>query len=85
MKLGTAHGTIKANYIMSKLEKFLQKMRHNPKDWRIEDIKVLAERFSIDYRQPGISHVTFRFVNGKKLTVPAHKPIKPVYIKMFLN
>lgn len=26
----------------------------------------------------------FAIDNGEKLTVPAHKPIKPVYIKQFL-
>ncbi len=60
-------------------------MRANPRDWRIDDLKAIAERMSINYRQPGTSHVTFRFPNGSKLTVPSHKPIKPVYIKQFLE
>lgn len=62
----------------------LQKMRHNPRDWRIEDIKAIAKRYEIDYRQPGSSHVTFRFSNGEKLTIPAHKPVKPIYIQKFI-
>jgi hypothetical protein len=70
---------------MSKLEKILERMRQNPRDWRIEDLKAIAERFRIEHRQPGGSHVTFRFQNGQKLTVPAHKPIKPVYIKLFIQ
>lgn len=70
---------------MSKIEKLLEKMRHNPRDWRIDDLKVIAERYSIEYRQPGSSHVTFRFPNKHMLTVPAHKPIKPIYIKQFIN
>lgn len=69
---------------MSKLEKLLIKMRNNPRNWQIEDIKALAERFRIKYRQPGTSHVTFRASNGEKVTIPAHKPIKPVYIKLFI-
>ena len=69
---------------MSKVGKQLEKMRNNPRDWRIEDIKAIADRMNIDYRQPGTSHVTFRTKAGKKLTVPAHKPIKPVYIRQFL-
>ncbi len=60
-------------------------MRANPRDWRIDDLKAIAERVGIHYRQPGTSHVTFRFSNGSKITVPAHKPIKPVYIKQFLE
>ena len=60
-------------------------MRNNPRDWRIEDIKGIADRLGINYRQPGTSHVTFRFSDGTKLTIPAHKPIKPIYIKQFIN
>ena len=60
-------------------------MRANPRDWRIDDLKAVAERLNIDYRQPGTSHVTFRLASGSKITVPAHKPIKPIYIKQFLE
>src|SRR6478735_8995165 len=70
---------------MSKIEKQLQKMRDNPRDWRIDDIKIIAKRYEIDYRQPGTSHVTFRFSNGEKLTIPAHKPVKPIYIQKFIT
>ena len=60
-------------------------MRNNPRDWRIDDLKAIADREGFDYRQPGTSHVTFRTPTGEKLTVPAHKPIKPIYIKMFVD
>lgn len=70
---------------MSKANKLLEKMRQNPRDWHIDDLKVIAARHDIQYRQPGTSHVTFRFLNKKILTVPAHKPIKPIYIKLFLD
>lgn len=69
---------------MVKLVKQLQKMRNNPRDWRIQDLKVLADQVGLEYRQPGSSHVTFRAKSGRKLTVPAHKPIKAVYIKQFV-
>jgi predicted RNA binding protein YcfA (HicA-like mRNA interferase family) len=59
-------------------------MRNNPQDWKIEDIKAIADRFKIEYRQPGSSHVTFRTSTGEKVTIPAHKPIKPIYIKLFI-
>ncbi len=70
---------------MSKSEKQLEKMRKNPRDWTIDDLKVIAKRCNLDFRQPGSSHVTFRSKNGSKVTVPAHKPIKPVYIKQFIE
>lgn len=72
-------------HAMSKIEKILQKMRQNPHDWRIEDIQFIAKRYNIGYRHPGTSHVTFRFLTGEKLTVPAHKPIKPIYVKKFID
>lgn len=70
---------------MSKIDKILEKMRQNHRDWHIEDLKFIADRFKIDYRQPGTSHVTFRYPNKQKLTVPAHKPINPIYIKQFIR
>jgi predicted RNA binding protein YcfA (HicA-like mRNA interferase family) len=70
---------------MSKSDKILEKMRLNPRDWRIEQLKSLAEAHGVDYRQHGTSHVIFRHSNGAKLTVPAHKPIAPEYVKKFLR
>lgn len=70
---------------MAKIEKVLGKLRNNPHDWHIETLKDIARRFSIEWRQPGTSHVTFRHPNGTKLTVPAHRPIKPIYIRKFVR
>jgi hypothetical protein len=69
---------------MSKIDKLIAKMRNNPLNWDIEDIKLIAGRWGMTYRQPGTSHVTFRAPTGEKITVPAHKPIKPIYVKKFL-
>ncbi len=70
---------------MTAAAKILAKMRNNPMGWRIEDLRTVAARFKIEYRQPGTSHVTFRHPSGAKLTVPARKPIKPIYVKKFLE
>jgi hypothetical protein len=70
---------------MTKADKILARMRNNPRDWKIEDFKALADRRGIDYRQPGTSHVTFSYPGLSPLSVPAHKPIKPVYIRLFLE
>src|SRR5450432_4945980 len=40
-------------------------MRSNPRDWRIDDLKVIATRLGIEFRQKGTSHVTFRSPQGK--------------------
>ena len=71
---------------MSAADKRLVKMRQNPKaDWHIDDMKSVARAKAIEWRQPGTSHVTFRRTDGAKLTVPARKPIKPVYVRMFVE
>jgi hypothetical protein len=71
---------------MSKFDKKLESMKNSPqKDWRITDLQTIANRFDVQYRQPGTSHVTFVCANGACLTVPAHKPIKAVYIRRFVE
>ncbi|MCY4218944.1 MAG: hypothetical protein OXE56_06705 [Gammaproteobacteria bacterium] len=51
----------------------------------IDDLKVLTGRKDIDRCQPGTSHVPFNYSSIAPLTVPAHKPVKAVYIKRFLE
>ena len=70
---------------MNRVDKIVSRMRNNPRDWRIDDLKMLAERNGIDWRQPGTSHVTFSYPGLLPLTVPARKPVKPIYIKRFLQ
>jgi len=69
---------------MGNAAKNLAKMRANPRDWRIETLLALADGLGIVYRRPGTSHVTFKRPDGEQLTVPAHKPINPVYIRAFV-
>jgi hypothetical protein len=70
---------------MSRVEKLREKMRRNPLDWRIEDLETLARRYGIGVRKSGGSHAVFYHIaSGRMLTVPARRPIKPVYVKAFL-
>ncbi|HHE32525.1 MAG TPA: hypothetical protein ENL07_07840 [Chlorobaculum parvum] len=69
---------------MGNAEKILDKMRHNPRDWRIEQVKTVAEAYGIEWRQRGTSHVVFVQADGRTLPVPARRPIKPIYIKKFI-
>jgi hypothetical protein len=71
--------------MMSTAEKLLQKMRNNPRDWRIEDLKVVARRYGVDTNQHGTSHVMFRHPTAGRLSVPAHKPVQPVYVRDFIK
>jgi predicted RNA binding protein YcfA (HicA-like mRNA interferase family) len=64
--------------------KILAKMRANPRDWRIDDLKVVAAKHGFSYRQQGSSHVVFRHPTAGILTVPAARPIKPIYIRLFV-
>ncbi len=58
-------------------------MRANPRDWRIADIERLCSGFGIDCSPPRkgshykVSHPTMSAI----LTVPANRPIKPVYVR----
>jgi predicted RNA binding protein YcfA (HicA-like mRNA interferase family) len=71
---------------MARSEKLVREMRSNPHaDWRIEDLKAVAARHGIAWRAPGGSHVTFRTPHGARLTVPARRPIKAVYIRLFVR
>ena len=72
---------------MSRGEKRLEDMRNNPRaDWQISDIRVVCETFGIRLAEPSggshykVSHERLRDI----LTLPARRPIKPVYIRNFV-
>lgn len=70
---------------MSKADKIMGRMRSNPRDWRIESLEIIASRYDIVVRKSGGSHVVFSHASTPiAVTVPAHKPIKPPYIRQFL-
>ena len=69
---------------MSRADKRLQKMRQNPRDWRIDAIQSIADSLGIEWQHDGGSHVIFRSPYGEHLSIPAHRPIKPIYITKFL-
>lgn len=70
---------------MATRDKQLARMRANPRDWRIEDLESLAAHFEFSSRRPGGSHVIFTHPSvPEMLSVPARRPIKPVYVKRFI-
>ncbi|MCB0256634.1 MAG: hypothetical protein KDI55_23180 [Anaerolineae bacterium] len=70
---------------MGRADKILEKMRNNPQDWRIDDLKVVALAFGVEWRQRGTSHVVFIRPDGRTLPVPARRPIKPIYVRKFVD
>lgn len=71
---------------MTKAEKTLEKMRNNPRDWQLADLEFIAERFGVALRRGKGSHVSFTHPKWLCiLTVPAHRPIKPIYVKKLIE
>lgn len=69
---------------MGQGEKRLEAMRRNPRDeWRIEDIQVVCGAYGIELRPPKSgSHYKVTHPNSREiLTIPAARPIKPIYIR----
>jgi hypothetical protein len=65
--------------------KLLTAMRQNPKDWAMAKLLTVARQYDIEVRSSGGSHHIFSHPSVKDtLSVPAHRPIKAVYIKRFL-
>ncbi len=66
-------------------DKILAKMRVNPRDWRIASLETVASRCGVTVRKSGGSHAVFSHDSSPvAVTIPAHRPIKPVYIRQFL-
>lgn len=63
--------------------KLLERMRANPRDWRIGDVERLCAAWQIDCTPPrnGSHYKVKHWAVPLILTVPAHRPIKAVYIR----
>ena len=65
--------------------KILSAMRSNPLDWTIRDLQVIAARHGVSWRDTGGSHCIFIRPDERTLSVPARRPIKPIYIRKFVE
>lgn len=64
---------------MNAAAKLLEAMRNNPRDWRIEQLQMLARQFGVAVRSEGGGHRVFSHdAVTEMVSVPAHRPIKPV-------
>lgn len=83
LDFSTIYSTI---YIMGKTGKTIIKMRNTPRDWQIADLEIIAGHFGIIVRKGKGSHVSFSHPEWVHiLTIPAHRPVKPIYIKKFVS
>ena len=67
---------------MARGDKLLERMRRNPRDWRIEDVASVCAAFGVTCTAPNKgSHYKVKHATEQEiLTIPAHRPIKAVYI-----
>ncbi len=72
-------------FAMSKADKMLERLRSNPRNWRIESLEAVAKRVGIEVRKTGGSHFVFFHPDSEiAVTIPSRRPIKPVYVVQFL-
>ena len=71
---------------MARGDKTLAAMRENPRDWRIDSLESVAAAFGVNVRKSGGSHVVFEHPDvAEALSVPARRPIKPIYVQRFVR
>jgi len=70
---------------MNTATKLLLAMRRNPLDWQLAQLQTVARQNGIEWPHEGTSHCVFVRNDGKTLPVPARRPIKPIYVKKFLE
>jgi predicted RNA binding protein YcfA (HicA-like mRNA interferase family) len=71
---------------MSKTDKLIDKLRNNPRDTTISMIKKVLDKYNLEYiwgkgDHLNVKHPSIDYI----LTIPAHKPIKPIYIIKLLK
>ena len=70
---------------MNTATKLLSAMRQNPNDWSMVKLLTAAKQHGLEVRSTGGSHHVFSHPSVKDpLSVPAHRPIKAIYIKRFV-
>lgn len=70
---------------MPRAERMLNRMRANPRDRWIESLEPVAGAHGVNVRKSSGSHVVFEHpAVVETLSVPARRPIKPVYIRRFV-
>ena len=70
---------------MPRADKTLDRMRTNRRNWRIASLEAVAAGHGVNIRKPGGSHVVFEHpAVTEAVSVPARRPIQPVYVRRFV-
>jgi hypothetical protein len=73
---------------VSRAAKLLTAMRANPQaDWTIADVESLCRGYGIACKAPkrGSHYILSHPAADGRLSVPARRPIKPVYIRLLVD
>jgi hypothetical protein len=71
---------------MARGDKTLASMRANPRDWRIASVETVAAASGVNVCESGGSHLVFEHPDmHEALSVPARRPIKPIYVQRFVR
>ena len=70
---------------MNTATKLLMAMRRNLLDWQIAQLQTVAQQHGVDWRHEKSSRCVFVRSDGRTLSVPTHRPIKPIYIRKFID
>ena len=72
---------------MTRADRTLARMRANPRDWRIGDVEAVCRRHGLVVTPPKRgSHYKVRHPGAPDiLTIPADRPVKPVYIRKLVE
>ncbi|MGL4237449.1 hypothetical protein [Tabrizicola sp.] len=73
---------------MAKKKPLLEEMRGNPRgDWGIRDIERLCAELGMECQPPraGSHYKVISEHLADILTIPAHRPIKPVYVRLLVS
>ena len=66
----------------------LERMRRSPAaDWQIRDVEAVCREYGVMFRPgKGTSHCRAKHPSAREiLTIPARRPIKPVYIRKLVR
>ena len=70
---------------MNSATKLLAAMLRHPMHWQVSQLQTVALQHGIGWRHEGRSHCVFVRKDGRTLPVPARRPIKPIYIRKFIE